>query len=106
MSVYFRFEGDQDQGVPDVDVSIDRKALESVKESLLSKLADDVWKTNEAAGTTAEEPIVTRPLEASCKDEWDPKLADMIVDAYQYHLDMKALEQDSDVQQPRLKLPS
>jgi len=103
-------------------VVIPRSALEAVKNSLLAKLADDTWKADAAAGSTAENPIVTRPVESPCKEDWEPALANMIVDAYRWHQEKKTWDSTKEhaakndgggaeankdtLEPPRLKLPN
>ncbi len=84
MKVYFRFLGDRSLHVDDAHVAIDQACLETVHESLLSKLATDIWKSSESAGSTKDNPIITRPLETPCKEVWTPDLGNMIVDAYKW----------------------
>ena len=66
----------------DANVAIDQTCLETVKDSLLTKLATGTWKRSESAGSTKDDPIITRPLESPCKEVWTPALGTMIADAY------------------------
>lgn len=121
MSVYFRFQGDRSIHVDDVNVAIDRVALETVEDSVLCKLASDMWKSSESAGSTVDNPIITKPLEGPCKEVWTPVLAHLILDAYKWHQDRLKWEADNKAranvedddeeaeqvkpQEPRVKLP-
>lgn len=109
MKVYFCFKGDTTKSVADAHVAIDRDALEAAKESVLAKLASDMWASNEKAGSSETIPIITHPLKAPCKDEWDPVLAEMIADAYHYHEEMKKYNEAKEKEEgppPSLKLPA
>ena len=98
-AVHFRFVG-EDSGLS-IDVAVPRKALEAVPESLLTKLADNIWnRGNPELGRSAMLPIETHPLLAECKDEWSPALAAMIVNAYLF----AAKKRPNENKEP-LKLP-
>ncbi len=83
--IFFRFLGDPTSDIDTVDMVVGRKDLLKYPASLLSKLADDTWKQeeNKNAGAEASNPIVTKPLEAPCANNWSTSVLDMV--AHFYH---------------------
>ncbi|CAB9522349.1 expressed unknown protein [Seminavis robusta] len=106
--VYFRFEGQPGTGVDEIDISLSRQVLQAFSDSLLTKLADDEWKSdeNKTAGETASNPLITKPLESPCREEWSPCLAEMIAETYRWkHAELRIIEDDQAKEGNRPALP-
>eukprot|EP00588_Corethron_pennatum_P027917 CAMPEP_0194334794 /NCGR_PEP_ID=MMETSP0171-20130528/67316_1 /TAXON_ID=218684 /ORGANISM="Corethron pennatum, Strain L29A3" /LENGTH=300 /DNA_ID=CAMNT_0039097599 /DNA_START=14 /DNA_END=916 /DNA_ORIENTATION=- len=82
--VYFGFSFSKNAQV--TLVSIPQQDLEGVPESVLAKLADSKWKSDPKSGTSAEHPLLTRPLDSPVDGIWQEysrdTLVELIVSAY------------------------
>lgn len=81
--VHFCFESGYDN--PSIELALSREALLSVPQSLLAKLANERWNSDQPSmGLSASEPITVLPLQKtmSSSHKWTPALVEMVQDYY------------------------